>query len=573
MSILKKHKYILWLALVSFVATTLVSPDAMAGHGLGWANDMQKVGDGINVASAPKDTELKQNPNSNSISCADPVYLHSGEFYYECVDLVIPGRGMDVQIKHHYRSGKNYNKMFGYGWTLNYHQRLLTLANGNVVIVGETGRSDEYEYDSAIDSYTPPPGFFEELVQNGDGSWTLTKAKGNKVHFNVDGTLAALEDRNGNMISFAYDPAGLLPFYGKSSFGLDPDQSLVLGYDYRLTRITDTVGREIDLNYNANGQLENIIDYAGRMLEFAYDPDTNDLLTIKKPTSAQYPGGLSKTFTYEEHNLTSITDAKGQTFVTNVYNTNGEVFNQILGGGNFYFNYSGITTVTDRKGFITRYSFNEQGNPLTKATQTKATWPNTPIIYLTSYTYNTDMLKTSVTNPKGNGVVYVYDESNANARARGNLLEIRRKSDMSQADDDTQDLVTRIIYESAYNLPIEIEDAKGNVYSNIYDAKGNVIEIKQPMVDGQVPTTYLSYNPYGQVTQVTDPNGNITTYDYFPSTGYVKTITQDPAGINAAREFTWDEFGYLDTVKDANGDVNDYDFNEYQWLIQETNPL
>jgi RHS repeat-associated protein len=152
------------------------------------------------------------------------------------------------------------------------------------------------------------------------------------------------------------------------------------------------------------------------------------------------------------------------------------------------------------------------------------------------------------------------------------------------ADNDTNDIVTNMTYETMFNQVKTITDPKGNVTTFTYDhelapadpkyaEKGNVIFIDFPTVAAGVPTTEFTYNAFGQVTEVKDPNGNITQYSYSPTTGYLQFMTQDPVGINAVTQFTYDAFGYLDTLTDAENRTTDYDYDALGWLSQVTNPL
>ena len=203
---------------------------------------------------------------------------------------------------------------------------------------------------------------------------------------------------------------------------------------------------------------------------------------------------------------------------------------------------------------------------------------------MSQFTYNSDLLKVSETHPLGNGVKYIYDSMNPNRRARGNLLQVRKKASMAAADNDAVDLVWTMTYESQYNQPKTMVGPKGNVYTLLYDyelpttdpkygTKGNLVKLTYPMVSGQSPTVDLTYNTYGQVTEVKDPNNNITQYGYNALTGYLAAIRQDPSGINAATQITYDIFGNVNTVTDPNNHVTDYDYNALHWLIQERNPL
>ncbi len=578
MSKIIKLKIISLMTIVCFVFSSFAPYPVFAFDGGVWGESGQGVGE-TGVPDGPGDGEPPDQPENNPPCGGDPVLLATGEQIYECSDLNIRGRGMNLIIKHSYTSGSNDNGSFGYGWTINYYARLKTLSNGNVAIV-KSGRKDIYTYTGGV--YVPPPGFFETLVQNADGTWTLTKAQGEQYQFDVNGVLTAIEDRNQNRISFAYDPAGALPIIGVSNYS---SGQAVIGYDYRLIRITDTVGRFVNLSYDSNGRLSTIADFAGRTLQYSYDPNTNDLLSITFPAISQYPAGIKKTFSYANHDLMSIKDARGQMFMSDHYDSNGRVDKQNLGTGYLTFNYAvaNKTTVTDRQGFVTTYTFNTSGNVTRKEEFTKSIRPGDPASFITNYTYNNDMMMTSVTYPKGNGVKYVYDETNSDYRKRGNLLQVRYKTVMTAGDSDANDIVMSATYDAKFNQMKTFKDAKGNVTTYTYDyelpanhphygTKGNLIYLDLPAVSLGTPRWEAIYNTYGQIIEVKDPNLNITQYNYFPATGYLQAIKKDPSGINAVTQLSYDSFGYLDQVIDPNQHITDYTYNELGWLVKIKNP-
>ena len=90
---------------------------------------------------------------------------------------------------------------------------------------------------------------------------------------------------------------------------------------------------------------------------------------------------------------------------------------------------------------------------------------------------------------------------------------------------------------------------------------------------GVSPEINVTYNASGQPVQVADPNGNVAAYGYHAATGYLQSITRDPAGVNASTQLTYDTYGNPDTVTDPNGRVTDLDYNELGWLIQAADPL
>ncbi|MCK5608461.1 RHS repeat protein, partial [Candidatus Pacearchaeota archaeon] len=282
---------------IFFTLSCVMPYTAMAFHVTNWYGSGTVVSGSTSTTGTPVDRE-KQNPSPNNPGvAADPVYVSSGEFYYKYDDMTIPGRGMDVKIKHIYHSGKPNNGSFGYGWSMNYCQRIRPLDNGNVAYQNEKGLILEYTFNGT--DYTAPDGYFDELIQNGNGTWTLTDSHGRKRHFDINGNLTSMVDRNGNTITFEYDAIGFAPIVGLSLYQADSLSPVVVKYDYLLTRITDTLGRQINLDYDASGHLMSITDFNSRTVTFNYDTTTYDLLSITTPATAQYPGGATTTFTYD----------------------------------------------------------------------------------------------------------------------------------------------------------------------------------------------------------------------------------------------------------------------------------
>lgn len=613
MSRFKKLKAVALVTLITFVCS-LFSPYAALADDLGyWANGGWILGGGIILPPGPTPGEPPQPPpvpdplpppkeKEPQISCpekptqGDPVEVASGEQVYGCIDLHIPGRGMDLTIYHIYQSGFHGATGFGYGWSINYYERVSTTSDGNAEIVRGAGRKDKY---TALGggAYAAPAGIFENLVQNGDGTWTLTQAHGEKHNFNINGALSSIVDRNGNTISFTYDAGGPTYAYAAPLHGVSALAPLPAVRDYRLTQITDTLGRNITFSYSGTtGRLQSITDFNSRVVSFTYDTYGN-LLTITKPATTQFTSGVTKTFTYDSsHNLLTVRDAKSQVFLTNRYDAAGRVEEQDLGTGTMTFEYeqtgsamaallatsyvpvtNGSTTYTDREGNVTTYTLNANGNATSIERFTSGLRAGEPASYITTYTYNDDMRATSVTYPKGNGIKYTYDSSNPDRRARGNLLQIRRKADMAVGDNNTNDIVESMTYEPNFNLIKTYTDGRGNVTTFTYDyelsggdarygTKGNLVTVTFPTAGAQTPAINFTYNSYGQITQVSDPKTNITQYGY--TSGMLTSIARDPSTINAVAQITYDSNGFIDHVTDPLSNMTDYDFDNLGWLNQ-----
>jgi len=379
----------------------------------------------------------------NKATGGEPVYLKNGEYFFSSRDLLIPGRVLPVQIVRTYGSQSGHNSSFGYGWDMNYNIKVIELDPNTIILLDGENRGLKYTLDPNSDpnqpEYDPPAGCYDYMKKDANGIYTLCKKHGEQFVFDANENISSIIDRNDNSINFTYDS------------------------NQQLTAITDTLNRNISLSYDSNGLLSTITDFANRTWTYKYDSDTNDLLTVTGPNTPEHPNGLTTTYTYDSnHNLLTATDANGQTYLTNSYDSNNMIQWQTYGDANYVLTYiqeSNEATVTDRRGYNTKTVYNNTGNPLSRTIYTAD--PNSdPNSYVTSYEYNTDMEITKRVFPAGNWIDYTYD-------ANGNLLSICREPNTGEPN-----IVTRYTYEPQFNFVKTITDPRGKVTTFEYDCNG-----------------------------------------------------------------------------------------------------
>lgn len=506
--------------------------------------------------------------------------------------MSIPGRGLDFEFKRQYHSrGKqaSYKGPLGWSWDFNYNRRLKKSSGSKSVLClylfhGVREKADFQEigyrfkdiYRLSGGEYLPCSGFYNKIIPNPDGTHTLRERHGKKWIFHAfdgsvrQGKLNEIQDRNGNNIRFSYNAQG------------------------RLVEVTDTLGRNITLNYDSSGRIIQIQDFAGRRVTYEYDANGN-LWKVTSPATDDFPSGKTTTYTYYSgtghlnHNLISITDPKGQTYLTNAYGsdpldsaTYDKITSQVYGEGTISYNYdprNRKTTVTDRNGNIEEWEYSLQGNPtFRKEFTNRDIRPADPDFFLTTFEHNTDYECTLITHPEGNKIRKTYDQNNPDIYNRGNLLEIRR---ITKPGDASPDIVSTFTYEPNFNFIQTATDPKENTTTYSYDSNGNLTSIQYPVVTLPGPSQTIieefAYNAFGQVTDYTRPKGNIIHYEYYSSgllNGYLWKTIFDYAvdGLNLTTEYAYDLVGNITAITDPNGNTTTYEVNNLDQLTKTIAP-
>jgi YD repeat-containing protein len=402
--------------------------------------------------------------------------LGSGEFALEEADLRIPGRGFDFELRRKYESQSVYSGPLGWNWDHNYNKRLLELPNGDLLYLDGTGRKERYRANKSeggiILSYVPPQGYFTECYRRKDGSITIKDERGEVLVFNALGRLAQIIDRNFNKMHFYYDLSG------------------------RLSTVMDTMGRLVSFEYYPyekddpkSCRLKGVTDFSGRKVIYRYDEETGDLAEV------DFEGRVRK-FTYsqdgslkQKHNLLSATDAKGQTYLRNTYDSEDKITSQKYGDAPIIINSGQEAATIDGNGNSRAYVHNPAGNPvsITEGGHTTAY----------SYYYDDGLIK-SIAYPMTNTVDYVYDSTNVQRRTQVNLLSMTRTPDSRGGEP----LTTSYTYEPYTNQISSITYPKGNKTEfEVNTSNGNIEFIKYP---NGITYQYI-YNAYGQIHQEIDP--------------------------------------------------------------------
>lgn len=569
-------------------------------------------------------------PSCGGDGGADPIYFFSGEFYEETEDLRIKGRGMDFVWARKYRSKTGPMTAQGNNWDFSYN--LFLLPQGQDVVLCD-GNSRRDVYKTQGDGSFVHRRFQRQLMQNGDQTFSLEFAEKSRWDFHafdgsmVAGKVASITDRNGNTMGFAYDGAG------------------------RLSTITDTLGRNITVAYNIDGFLESVTDFSGRQVRYEYyqaaDPggSAGDLKSATAPAVTgtpngnDYPDGKTTTYTYSKgfadarlnHNLLTVTDPKGQLYLTNVYSSTtnpadlnfDRVVRQIWGNQgptpeltdtidlvylaqspNSANNFSVIRVIlNDRMGNVKEFFYDAQHLPTiereftgraepdqpTTATVNRPTAqlrPDDPTYFETKYRWNKESQLTRVTYPSGDVMVNVRESDlnpKAAQRSHGNVrVRVHQRGGSTKAGDQVL-LANMYEYDTDFggccgtNFVTKDTDRKGNATTYTYDGNGNVLHVTH-----RIPSIVedFEHNSFGQLTAHTLPaNGNghrrrdeTTYYSSGPQKGYVHERIMDATGFALTTTFEYDAVGNVVRAIDPRGLDTQYVVNQLDQTVRELSP-
>lgn len=386
----------------------------------------------------------------------------------------------------------------------NGDQAYLNAANGNLVIQSR----DEFLAANGIDTallrtynsqgiYTDRLGVFGD-GDNGDnfrlGVYKRVAFVSGKV--NTAGSIASRTEEDGSTATYTYDAA-------RGCYVT-----------------TDGAGAHDTLTYTpANGSVPSSWTWRDGDSQASETYNTSGLIT-----SATDVDGNTTTFTYAGRLMQSVTMASGDVLYLD-YSDNNLVGLRTVSGG-----------VTRSR---TRYTY-DSSKRLTSVEVDLSPDDNSKTdgnTYTTRYTYDgTSRRIATLTQSDGTVQSFTYVQVGTDFRVASMTDGLGR--------------VTRLSYDVA-NGRTDMTDPLGFVTSFFYDAKNQLTQVLSPAVNGIRVRTSYAYDASGNVTSVTDGNGNAVTMTY---DGNGNQLTQqDALGNVVARSYNSANHVVSESVRMGNG--------------------
>lgn len=565
--------------------------------------------------------EPRINPdNEDYLNTGDPINPFTGEVRLCETDLAIPGRGLHFEFVRTYRSQNQFNGPMGYGWDHRYNDRLTIDKNTrNVIRYDGSGRADVFA-SIGPDQWRAPTGVFAELTRISPIRLEITEADGTRFIYQpsiqdpqLRYRLAFIVDRYGNTLSFGYE--------------LIND---------RLSRIRDSLGRTIRFRHNVRGRMISMQDWSGRLTSYEYDAADN-LIAVTGPATADFPHGKTTRYRYTEgleefttqgspadtarlnHNLVSVTDPTGQTYLEFSYDLTlldgdaldfDRVQTQRLGcptapalpcGGTYRYSYFGAdgsgtsparvtrAETENREGHRTIRHYSPSGH--LERLEELVTINGNPTTLVTELSYTPDGLLESETTPRGLRTLTHYDSTNPDRLRQADLTGFDIHPIGGGAPRST------VLTPGPYGVPTTIIDPSGAATTHVVDNNGNILRVdhapvNQPVTTGPPVTEAYTYGPRGELRTHTAGDGVVTRYTYYGADdpngdgddtetlearesgqlvsgpGYIRSVIVDAsnggAGITRSARgppldlettFTYDPVGNLLTTTDPRGNT------------------
>lgn len=460
---------------------------------------------------------------TGKVAVGHPVDVATGTLFHEFEDFIQPGR-FPLAFGRRYSTGLigNSGGMFGQGWSSPLEMSLrrdldgwtLTTEDGETEIAFQ-GFLDGPDASEAVVSL----GDFCELRRDGDTMMVVRwDPESDKVkHYRFapvngrDWRLLSVDGADGHGFDITYNNDGRIHLLRQRREG----RGLLLRYDLagRVVEVflsTGSVQRSIlRYGYDRQGRLSEFADPAGFQCSYTYD-------TAGRKTREKLRNGAVWFFEFDQAGR--CIQAKGQ----------GSFDEKVIR----YANTERVTEVTDSRGGLWRYQWNQYGQVESLTT---------PLGHTTANTFDDHGRLSKVTNPNGESHKFVYDD-------RGDRTAVI----------DPAGATTRFEYNHRHQR-LFVVDKSGHTWGRTYDNAGRLLTLSDPL--GHL--WQLDWNALGDINAIHQPNGGVRKFSYTPA-GDVRTQT-DALGHTFTYEFN--ESGQWIATVDPLGQATRCEFDDRGLLV------
>lgn len=505
------------------------------------------------------------------------ISIASGEKFESKIDIEGP-----IKFTRLYSSKYNKNGTLGIGWRHNYDKRLVLIKSKNVdATTPEYVTSLRFILENNEDIIFQRSGVNEQFYpifnnqknyklinDTNTNTYILVGPNGIKETYNYDGQLIKITEVNGAWKSFTYTNSKLtqitnqygqylnISYAGDLVERVEVSSGDFMAYSYQdgLLKYADFNGREI-FEYGYTDKLLSSITNSNfnKYVEFYYNPDNGKAIGSKNIVNGNYINNIDITYDVNTGNVSVNNDG-----VNNYYSfKNDDGVNKVvsadIAGLSQYnlINTGGITSSYNKDGATSTFGY-DTNNRLNRITN-RATSGNLN----TNYTWNDSNQIASSSETSANGTRNVTLE-------RDNHGNITKRT----ISTPTGNRVFSYTY-TTFGRVLTMTEPNGAITTYTYYPT-NDVDISRR---GQLHTiknalghtiTINAYNPNGMPTKITGANGTVKdiTYDYRN-----KVLTETVFGLTTRYRYNGHDKVYLIIYPDNS--IMNYSYNELGQLIGE----
>lgn len=522
--------------------------------------------------------------NNSSMHYGNPIHAGIGNKYQVETDYVGVGE-FPLTFERYYNSNPSTNSyaFTGYTrWRHNYEYSL-TITSNQITAYRPDGKS--YVFNLLNGVWVADSDVNLKLVGNSNG-YSLTTDSDIVESYDANGKIISLKNRAGITHTLAYNSLG------------------------QLASITHSNGRSLTFSFDSLYRLLAFYDPNGKLYLYTYstsDP-TQDLTQVKYPDQSYKTyvyNESSYVGTSFPHALTGIVDEKGNRFATFKYDAYYRGISTEHAGGAEKVSISygnGNSTITDALNTASTTNYQIVNGVIKNSGVTQAAGAGSAAS-TNSRTFDANGNVTGITDFNGNLSCYAYDTTRNLETARieglapGSVCPSNLASYTLPTGSSARKVLTQ--WHSTYRLPVQIVeanqtssfnyDANGNllqktitdtntqqsrVWTYTYNTLGQVLTADGPRTDVNDVTTYTYYTDSttthkpGDLWTATNAKGHVTTFNSYDAHGHVTQMT-DPNGL--VTTFTYDLRNRLKT-KTVNGATTTYGYDLAGNLTSVTKP-
>ncbi|EPZ50566.1 hypothetical protein M902_1312 [Bacteriovorax sp. BAL6_X] len=252
-----------------------------------------------------------------SLASIAGVNLKNGNFYITYTDIIVPGGGNDLVVERTYNSKSPGKGWFGYGWGSDYETFLVVSADGSVTVhENGSGAKTRFTPRQAVDAKAAAEKIVDVMRKKTSLSTTVAKTLVTKLtndaelrqayakKFNVSSNLAVGTELYSNVRGLQKVIKTAKGYIRKYNDGKENH----FNKDGKLVQVKDKNGYVVNLDYTKEGSLKSIKDSMAKQIFFKWYP--NGLVK-----SVESGAGKKTTYTYDtNYNLVDAKDISGNNF-------------------------------------------------------------------------------------------------------------------------------------------------------------------------------------------------------------------------------------------------------------------